>query len=141
MDALSRDTEVTGPVRVVLHVATDAANTDFTAKLVDVHPDGRAYNISDGILRRAYASSDPTEINIELWPTSMVFKQDHHIRLEISSSNFPRYDRNPNTGRDIATETEPVVAHQTVFHDALRPSQLILPIVPPKTADETGKSR
>lgn len=132
--ALPHDLEVTGPVRVVLHVATDARNTDFTAKLVDVHPDGRAYNISDGILRRAYASTDPTEINIELWPTSMVFKPGHRIRLEISSSNFPRYDRNPNTGRDIATETEPVVAYQTVFHDASHMSQLILPIVPRASA-------
>ena len=137
---LPHDIEVTGPVRVVLHVATDAVNTDFTAKLVNVYPDGSAYNISDGILRRPYFSSDPTEITIELWPTSMVFKHGHRIRLEISSSNFPRYDRNPNTGRDIATEIEPVVAHQTVFHDALRPSQLILPIVPRKMADQIVKS-
>lgn len=139
-EVLPHDVEVTGPVRVVLHVATDAVNTDFTAKLVNVYPNGSAYNISDGILRRPYFSSDPTEITIELWPTSMVFKHGHRIRLEISSSNFPRYDRNPNTGRDIATEIEPVVAHQTVFHDALRPSQLILPIVPRKMADQIVKS-
>jgi len=130
---LETDLEVTGPVTLILHVSTTASSTDFTGKLVDVHPDGTAYNVSDGILRREYdgrPDAGPTEIRIDLWPTSMVFMKGHRIRLEISSSNYPRFDRNPNTGRRIATETEPVAAMQTVHHGAASPSRLILPIVP-----------
>lgn len=121
--------EVTGPVRLVLHVNTTVPNTDFTAKLVDVHPDGRAFNVCEGILRRDY-NGTTTEISIDLWPTSHVFGAAHRIRLEVSSSNFPRYDRNPNTGGDIATETRPVKAAQTVYHGAAHSSRLILPIIP-----------
>ena len=128
---LAADVEVTGPVTLVLYVSTAAAHTDFTGKFVDVHPDGSPYNVSDGIVRRAYAPrSGPTEIRLELWPTSMVFKRGHRIRLEVSSSNYPRFDRNPNTGRPIATETEPVAAHQAIHHGGDTPSRLILPIVP-----------
>src|SRR4029453_5285704 len=132
---VSENTEVTGPVRATLYVSTTATNTDFTAKLVDVHPDGSAYNVCDGILRRGYAQGTPTsapvhEITVDLWPTSMVFGKGHRIRLEIASSNFPCFDRNPNTGRDIATETEPVVARQNVWHKEMYPSRLILPIIP-----------
>jgi putative CocE/NonD family hydrolase len=126
---LDADMEVTGPVKVVLYVATTAPSTDFTAKLVDVHPDGTAYNVSDGILRRAYQEG-PTEISIDLWPTSIVFKRGHRIRLEVSSSNYPRYDRNPNTGRFIPTETEPVVARQSIYHAPEWPSRLVLPVIP-----------
>lgn len=133
-DALESDTEVTGPVRAVLYVHTTAPNTDFTTKLVDVHPDGTVYNVSDGILRRSYThtaeSQVPVEISIDLWPTGIVFKRGHRIRLEVSSSNFPRYDRNPNTGRPIPIETEPVIARQTVYHGPQWPSRLILPIIP-----------
>jgi putative CocE/NonD family hydrolase len=131
--ALEREMEITGPVRAILYVATTAPSTDFAVKLVDVHPDGRAFNISDGILRRAYAEPSgvkPVEIEVALWPTSMLFRQGHRIRVEVSSSNYPRYDRNPNTGRDIATETEPRTARQTLFHGAAAPSRIILPIVP-----------
>lgn len=127
---LEQDTEVTGPVRLMLHVSTSAPHTDFTAKLVDVFPDRSAYNVSEGILRQAYASETPTEIAIELWPTSRLFRQGHRIRLEVSSSNFPRFDRNPNTGNAIATETATQRAQQTVYHDQLRPSRLVLPIIP-----------
>jgi putative CocE/NonD family hydrolase len=128
---LEHDVEVTGPVSLVLYVSTSASNTDFTAKLVDVHPDGSAYNVSDGILRRRYAGAGIAhEIHIELWPTSMVFFKGHCIRLEVSSSNFPRFDANPNTNRDIATETNPVPATQTVRHGAQFPSRLILPMIP-----------
>jgi uncharacterized protein len=131
---LSSDMEVTGPVQVVLHIATSAPSTDFTAKLVDVHADGRAFNVSDGILRRDYPrheeGSTPEEINIRLWPTSMLFRAGHRIRLEISSSNYPRYDRNPNTGTIIATETSPQPATQHVFHGANYASRLILPVIP-----------
>jgi putative CocE/NonD family hydrolase len=131
--ALEGEMEITGPVRAVLHVATTAQNTDFAVKLVDVHPDGRAFNVSDGILRRSYAGPrgvKPVEIEVALWPTSMLFRQGHRIRVEVSSSNYPRYDRNPNTGRDIATETEPRTARQTLFHGAASPSRIILPIIP-----------
>jgi putative CocE/NonD family hydrolase len=128
---LERDVEVTGPIGALLYVQTSAPNTDFTVKLVDVHPDGRAYNISDGILRRAYApaGSAPVEIKVELWPTSMLFRRGHRIRVEVSSSNFPRYDRNPNTGRDIPSETKPVSAKQTLYHGADAPSRIILPLI------------
>ena len=122
---------MTGPVKAVLYVSTDAPSTDFTAKLVDVRSDGTAYNVSDGITRRSYEGPDRVErIEIELWPTSMVFMRGHRIRVEISSSNFPRYDRNPNTGREIATETQPRVAVQSVYHSANAMSQIILPIIP-----------
>ena len=127
---LADDLEMTGPVRLVLHIATTVANTDFTGKLVDVDEDGAAYNVCDGILRRAYEPDRAVEIAIDLWPTSIVFRRGHRIRLEVSSSNYPRFDRNPNTGRRVATETVPVAATQSVFHDRVRPSRLILPVIP-----------
>ncbi|MES2355238.1 MAG: CocE/NonD family hydrolase, partial [Pseudomonadota bacterium] len=133
-EPLQHDLEVTGPISAVLYVGTTAASTDFTAKLVDVFPDGRTYNVTDGILRRSYklvcAKNKPTEITINLWPTSMLFRQGHRIRVEISSSNFPRYDRNPNTGGDILFETNPVAATQTVEHNAVAKSRVILPVIP-----------
>jgi putative CocE/NonD family hydrolase len=133
-EPLEQDLEVTGPVSAVLHVATTAISTDFTVKLVDVHPDGHAYNVSDGILRREYAPlpgpDASAEVTVDLWPTSMLFRRNDRIRVEVSSSNFPRFDRNPNTGRDIPTETSPVSAHQTVFHGVLAPSRIILPVIP-----------
>ena len=131
---LEQDLEVTGPITAVLHVSTDAPSTDFTVKLADVHPDGKTYNISDGILRRPYpqpaSSAAPTEITFELWPTSMLFRRGHRIRVEVSSSNYPRYDRNPNTGGDITTETRTVVARQAVHHGPTMPSRIILPVIP-----------
>jgi putative CocE/NonD family hydrolase len=127
---LTEDVEVTGPVRLVLHVATTAPATDFTGKLVDVDEGGAAVNVCDGILRRTYSPGRADEITVELWPTSMVFRKGHRVRLEVSSSNYPRFDRHPNTGRPAATEAGPVAATQTVFHDAGRPSRLILPVVP-----------
>jgi putative CocE/NonD family hydrolase len=137
-EPLTLDTEVTGPIAVVLSVATNAPNTDFTAKLVDVDADGSAYNVSDGILRRDYAhgtGATPEEITIHLWPTSMLFRSGHRIRLEVSSSNYPRYDRNPNTGADVLTETEPRQAAQQVFHDSVRASRIILPLIPRPVSD------
>ena len=131
--ALSKKIEVTGPIKAILYVSTDAPSTDFTAKLVDVHPDGLAYNLSDGILRQTYKASNgnaPTKIEIELWPTSNVFLKGHKIRLEVSSSNFPRYDRNLNTGEFIPTATKSKVAKQKIFHTKEYPSQLILPVIP-----------
>jgi putative CocE/NonD family hydrolase len=127
---LPDDLEITGPVRLVLHVATTAANTDFTGKLVDVNLASEAYNVCDGILRRSYRPGEVEEITIDLWPTSMVFRRGHRIRLEVSSSNYPRFDRNPNTGRRIATETEPITAAQSVYHDRARPAHVFLPLIP-----------
>lgn len=132
---LENDIEVTGPIELILYVHTTARSTDFTAKLVDVHPNGDAYNVTDGIIRQEFNSNEentikPTEMKINLWPTSMAFKAGHRIRLEVSSSNFPRYDRNPNTGGDIATERKVIVAKQTVYHGQQIPSRLILPIIP-----------
>jgi uncharacterized protein len=137
--SLIQDSEVTGPISLVLYVSTTALNTDFTAKLVDVHPDGSAFNISEGILRRSYQETQVRspaekvhEIHLDLWPTSMVFFKGHSIRLEVSSSNFPRFDRNPNTGDRIALEVKVISAKQTVRHDRKYPSRLILPIIPVK---------
>jgi putative CocE/NonD family hydrolase len=135
---LTESVEATGPVRAVLYVATDAPTTDFTAKLVDVYPDGSAYNLSDGIWRQTYdvASGSPAagenvvRIEIALWPVGNVFFKGHRIRLEISSSNFPRYDRNLNTGEFAPTATRIVVAHQKLFHSRLYPSRVILPLIP-----------
>lgn len=135
-EPLESDLEVTGPLELVLYVSTTAPCTDFTGKLVDVFPDGSAWNISDGILRRRYdrqrGDDEPgsTKIKIELWPTSVIFKKGHRLRLEVSSSNYPRFDRNPNTGGVIAEETAPVKATQTIRHDAGSPSRLILPVIP-----------
>jgi putative CocE/NonD family hydrolase len=127
---LDQDVEVTGPVSAVLYVSTSAPNTDFTVKLVDVHPDGKAYNVSDGILRRSYdRSTTPHEITVQLWPTSMLFQKGHQIRVEVSSSNYPRYDRNPNTGDATGTEKTPRKATQIVFQGARAPSRIILPLI------------
>ncbi len=140
-DPLADDTEVTGPVSLVLHVASSAVDTDFTGALVDVHPNGRAAILTEGILRARYRNSlrDPEllepgcgyELTLDLWATANVFRAGHRIRLEVSSSNFPRFDRNSNTGATIATEREEdyVPALNTVFHDADRPSRLILPVI------------
>jgi putative CocE/NonD family hydrolase len=137
---LESDVEVTGPITVTLFAASSASDTDFTAKLVDVHPNGFARNLTDGIIRARYRESTRTakliepgrvyEYTIDLWATSNVFRAGHRIRLEISSANFPRFDANPNTGRTIATEGEGQPALQTVFHDSERPSHVRLPIIP-----------
>ena len=128
---LKWNVEVTGPVKLVLLVSTTAPSTDFTAKLADVYPDGAAYNVSEGILRRAYeGTAGPVEVEVELWPPSMLFRVGHRIRLEVSSSSYPRFDRNPNTGRDIATETAPIAATQTVYHGTDYLSHLVLPVIP-----------
>jgi putative CocE/NonD family hydrolase len=136
---LPGDTEVTGPVRLILYASTTAPDTDFTVKLVDVFPDGMARNLTDGILRLRYARGIERErlnkpgevrrIEIDGGVTSNVFRKGHRIRIEVSSSNFPRFDRNPNTGRPIAGESEFQSAYQTIYHDAARPSRLVLPVM------------
>ena len=137
---LEREVEVTGPVTVTLWAATSATDTDFTAKLVDVCEDGCARNLTDGIIRARYRNSmshpEPVEpgtpvcYTIDLWATSNVFKAGHRIRLEISSSNFPRFDRNTNTGNLIAADSELKPALQTVLHAGQHVSYVTLPIVP-----------
>ena len=137
---LSQDLEVTGASELVLFVITDAPSTDFTGKLVDVHPDGSAYNVTSGIMRRTFSpggSNDPIELRISLSPTSMVFRRNHQIRLEVSSSNYPRFDRNPNTGGFIPEEIRTVKANQGVFHGMSYPSRLVLPLIP----DDRASSR
>jgi putative CocE/NonD family hydrolase len=129
-EQLATPTEVTGPVKLMLDVATSAPATDFTAKLVDVFPDGRAYNLSDGILRQPYPQRGPRQISITLWPTCNVFGRGHRIRLEVSSSNYPRYDRHPNTLAPPELATMGVKAQQTLYHGAGHGSYLLLPIVP-----------
>ena len=139
-EPLSEPLEVTGPVTVTLFAATNAPDTDFTAKLVDVRPDGYARNLADGIVRGRYRASRTfptplqpgvvTEFSIDLWATSHVFLPGHRMRVEISSSNFPRFDRNLNTGDDQATGTRFQPASQTVFHDSRYPSHILLPVIP-----------
>jgi putative CocE/NonD family hydrolase len=128
--ALEADMEITGPLKLILYVSTNAVNTDFTAKLVDVFPDGRSYNISDGIVRQNFTPGKPTKIEIELRPTSILISQGHQLRLDVSSSNYPRFDRNPNTGEFIPTATTTHTAQQTIYHGAAYPSELILPVIP-----------
>ena len=138
---LERPLEVTGPVELILHASSSARDTDFTGKLVDVAPDGRAESLSDGILRARYRNSfsEPElmepgtiyELHIDLGATAMVFATGHRIRLEVSSSNFPRFDRNTNTGGRIATETEQDLrqALNRMYHDERHPSHLLLPCI------------
>ena len=137
---LREDVEVTGPVRVVLYVATSANDTDFTAKLVDVQPDGKPLLICDGIQRLRYRLSldkpvfvkrnTAYQINIDAGVTSYVFAPGHQIRLEVSSSNFPRFDRNLNSMRPNADEIRISKARQTIYHDSVYSSAIILPVIP-----------
>lgn len=139
---LSEPLEVTGPVTAELWAATSAVDTDWTMKLVDVHPDGAAINVADGIVRAKFRESrleprllEPNAVlryDIDLGATSNLFEAGHCIRVEVASSNFPTYDRNPNTGRPLGVDaiSSAVTARQTVFHDAARPSRIRLPIVP-----------
>ncbi len=138
---LEEAVEVTGPITVTLFAASTAVDTDFTAKLVDVFPDGYARNLTDGIIRARYRSSTATaellepgsieQYEIDLWATSNLFQPGHRIRVEISSSNFPRFDRNPNHGGTIATATREdcLIAHQTIYHSADYPSRITLPLI------------
>lgn len=137
---LPEDVEVTGSVSALIFVASTAPDLDVTAKLVDVAPDGFARNVAEGILRARYregtdhavplAPGEIAELEVDLLATSNLFRAGHRIRLQIAASNWPRFDRNPQTGGVVAEATELRPARQTVFHDASRPSRLRLPIVP-----------
>jgi putative CocE/NonD family hydrolase len=139
--SMTEDTEVTGPVSLELFGTSSAVDTDFAAKLVDVGPDGFAQNLTEGIVRARYRDSrekpvlmNPGQVykfSIDLWSTSNVFRKGHVLRLEISSSNFPRFDRNLNTGEDAAFAQRFVSATNAVYHDSEHPSALLLPVVLP----------
>ena len=137
---LEKDVEVTGTVVAKLYVASSAPDTDFTARLIDLYPDGRAMYVCEGVIRTRFRESDehPTlmepgqvyELTIKLEVTSNLFKQGHRIRLDITSSNYPRNDRNPNTGHPFGMDAEMRVAEQAIHHTAQPPSHLVLPIIP-----------
>jgi len=137
---LEEEIEVTGPITLHLWASTTAVDTDFTGKLVDIFPDGTVRNLTDGIIRARYRNGTHTEefltpgeiveFTIDLWSTANLFKAGHRIGLEVASSNFPRFDRNHNTGGAFGQETELRPAMQTIYHDADHPSKLILPIIP-----------
>lgn len=138
--ALGEDLEVTGPITLQLFAASTARDTDFTAKLEDVWPSGMSYLIADGIIRARYRLGDKSpdyvepgevyEFTIDLGATSNLFKAGHRIRVSIASSNFPKYDRNPNIGHAFGESSLLAAARQTIFHDHRRPSHILLPVIP-----------
>ena len=137
---LEKDLEVTGFLRLELYASSSAVDTDFTAVLADVGPDGYARFLTDGITRARYRKSTekaelirPGEIykfDMDLWATSNVFLAGHRIRLYVSSSNFPRFNRNLNTGEPNARATRAVTARQTIYHDSEHASALVIPEIP-----------
>lgn len=137
---LERDVEVTGYITAELYASTSAPDTDFTAMIVDVDPSGYARFLTDGVVRARYRNSteraEPVEpgkvykYTVDLWATSNVFKAGHKIRVYISSSNFPRFSRNLNTGEAALRATKMVKANQTIYHDADHPSAIVLPVIP-----------
>lgn len=141
-EPLDRDVEVTGPVTATLYAASSARDTDFVVKLIDVHPDGRAINVAEGLIRARYRDSferaellEPNEVyeyTIDLIATSNLFKAGHRIQVEVTSSDFPQFDRNPNTGQRLGeyNYADFTTAIQSIFHDRGRPSHITLPIIP-----------
>jgi hypothetical protein len=145
-DVLQEDLEITGSPLVTLWASSDAPDTDFTATVCDVHPDGRSIIVCEGLARTRFNQErqDPiaslenpklavpdliSKYSVSLWHTSMVFKAGHRIRLELSSSNFPRFDRNPNTGHDLGVDTQMRTAKNKVYHNGDYPTHLTLPVV------------
>jgi putative CocE/NonD family hydrolase len=141
-EPLATDVEVTGPVSVVLWAASSARDTDFVARLVDVAPDGTSINLTDGIVRARYRGAGrghaPSlieadrayEYAIDLWATSNLFRAGHRIGVDVTSSSFPRWDRNPNTGHGFGADADLRPARQTILHDAEHPSRVVLPLIP-----------
>jgi putative CocE/NonD family hydrolase len=137
---LEHDIEITGPLQVHLFAATSVKDTDFSAKFCDVYPDGRSYNLAEGIMRASGLkfTAKPELINpgevyeyiITLGNTSQVFRKGHHIRVQISSSNFPLFDRNMNTGNEIGKDKQGIIAKQTIFHESGYASYIDLPVIP-----------
>jgi uncharacterized protein len=145
---LPEDVELIGPITAKIYAATSARDTDWMVRLSDVHPDGRALFLAEGVIRARHRDPErngafnaarlstiepnrPLEYTIDFWrPTGNAFLRGHRIRIEISSSYYPYYLRNLNTGEDnIALATEPVVARQTIYHDAANPSHVVLPVI------------
>jgi len=147
-EPLEQDIEVTGEIAVKLWASSSAVDTDFTAKLIDVYPSspdfpgGFDLNIGDGIVRARFRESLEQEklmepgtvypFTIKLYPSSNVFKKGHRIRVDISSSNFPRFDLNPNTGEPLGDHRRMVTAVNTVYHDREHSSHILLPVIPAK---------
>ena len=141
-EPLTEPLEVTGPVRAMLYAASSAPDTDFTVKLLDVRPDGRMLNVCAGIVRARYRGAGPGSpaplqpervyrFDVDLLATSYLFRPGHRLRVDISSSSFPQFDRNANTGRPLGTDrrADTRTAQQTIYHDALRPSHILLPVL------------
>lgn len=141
-DTLKDDIEVTGPINIILYTSSSAKDTDFCGKLVNVYPNGAAYNVcyaASGMISARFRESveKPTPIEpgkvykyeIKLRPTGFVFKEGHRIRVEISSSDFPIFNRNLNTGKDPYNSTDMFKAHQTIYHNAKYPSRIVLPLI------------
>jgi uncharacterized protein len=126
-EPLRRELEVTGRIRVVLHAHSSAPSTDWVARLCDVHPDGRSYNLCDGIVRVAEGADALRRVEIDLWSTSNVFLVGHRLRVQVTSSSFPRWDRNLNTGDQRATRI--ALARQRIHHGLDRPSYILLPTI------------
>jgi hypothetical protein len=141
-DALTDDMEVCGPLRVHLAAASSARDTDFMAKLIDVWPNGFAQRLNDGMVRARFRQGmakpsliEPSRVydyDLDLWNTCQLYRQGHRLRIEISSSAFPKYDRNLNTGDALGQTTRMQVAEQKIFHDREHPTYVILPVVPRK---------
>jgi uncharacterized protein len=141
-EPLERDLEVIGPIEMVLYAASSAKDTDFIVRLCDVHPDGRSIFVTEGILRARYRNShegdstellEPNEVaeyRIRCYPAANVFEQGHRLRLDVTSSSFPRFSRNLNTGEDVGTGTRMETARQTVLHTDAYPSHVVLPVIP-----------
>jgi putative CocE/NonD family hydrolase len=148
-ESLTEDIEVTGPITATIWASSEALDTDFTATLVDVEPDaadpdavgtpGKAIILCEGIVRARFRNGtdnpemmtpgEAYEFDIDMWDTSNLFKAGHRIRVEISSSNFPRYNRNLNSGNPIAPDTEITIANQKIYHDSDHPSHVVLPVI------------
>ena len=139
-DFLKEEVDVTGPVKVVLYASSDAVDTDWVAKLVDVYPDGKAYNVAEGILRARHREGQDKpklmergtvyRFEIDLLATSNAFLPGHRIRVDITSSHFPQFDRHPNTGEPFGKSDKVKVARQTIYHNSARPSHVLLPVIP-----------
>jgi putative CocE/NonD family hydrolase len=140
-EPLAEPVELIGPVRLVAHVQTSAADTDVMAKLVDVHPNGFAQRLCDGMVRLRYrdgfaaeqavTAGQVYEVQIAMWDTCVRLPAGHRVRVEVASSAFPKHDVNLGTGGDMITETDGVVAHNRIWHTPARPSRLVLTAVRP----------
>jgi putative CocE/NonD family hydrolase len=141
-EPLESDLEVIGAVEMVLYAASSARDTDFFVRLCDVYPDGRSIFLTEGIIRARYRGSsegesvellEPGEVaeyRIRCYPVANVFRQGHRVRVDVTSSSFPRFSRNLNTGEDVGTGTRMQIAHQTVLHTSSYPSRIVLPVIP-----------